>query len=70
MKPHFLVTEVHITDRHTEPLGAEQLNELKQEVMTVELQLVGSGNTTNIKNPVVVTRIFEKLDTNDIREWQ
>lgn len=62
MDPHFLIRSIKITDRHTEPRSTLQIGELKQELMTVELHLISSGNTTNIKDPIVISRIFEKLD--------
>jgi len=53
----FICKEIKATDRHTEPRGA-----MNQEEMTIELKLVSSGNASNIPTSMIVGRIMELLE--------
>lgn len=54
-KPHFLLTSCVITDRH------EESDSLRKEVLKIELEFIGSGDTRKIKGRHILKLICNKL---------
>ena len=61
----FICHTAYCNDRHVEPenlkLGP------RNEVMTIVLELTGSGNTLDIKTEDVIKEIFERMTKKDFK---
>ncbi len=55
----FLATEVKQINRHVEPSDDKYL--LKYEVMTIEVKLIGSGDTRDFKSGDVAGAVLDAL---------
>jgi len=60
-KPHFMITTCGIQDRHIEPKDFTS-PEAKSEHITIEILLRSNGNTSDISNEQIVSRIMKKLN--------
>ena len=58
---HFIAREVTCIDRHIEPRNPEDASHYEE--MTVTIEFTGSGNTTVLLTPDILTSILKKLKT-------
>ena len=60
MKAHFIARETRCIDRHTEPKDLKATRHYEE--MTISIRLKGSGNTTLLPTPDILTAILKKLE--------
>ena len=61
-KAHFLIRSADLTDRHTEPRGAIKLDTIKYEEVEITVNLISSGNTSNIPDSELLGKIMQLLN--------